>query len=130
MSELLPTTAGGWIGLLTTVVVGIFALITLLDRSSASRRKEKDELDEGLITSLKETIAEMSRKIDVLENNQKENVASINQLLGENNIMKRLLENRDERSLAAQAAAIETNQLIKHLTTTFDAFMKQQTKNV
>lgn len=125
----MPTSASGWVGLITTIIIGVFSLIALFDRTVAARRKEKDALDESLISTLKATISELTNKIEKMDLAQKENSATINRLLGENNIMKTLLQGRDEQTVLANKAAIETNKIIVHLAKTFDDFLKNQTKH-
>ena len=93
--------------IITIVVVGVFSLIALLDRGMKQKRTDADALDKELINSLKTKAELQEERIKELETDHKASTALINQLKGENQMMKELLQGRDKATLDYQKTGLE-----------------------
>lgn len=75
---------GGWAGIAAFIIVGIFAIIGMVDKSTRARRKEVAEL-------LKEQVDALEGKVELLSK-------QVEELKKENETLIRVLQGRDEQT--------------------------------
>ncbi len=82
-------------GAIGIVVVGIFSVLSMIDRQGKRKREESDAADDRLVSILKGTVAELREKVDGLSNQLGEQAKKILKLETENNTLTRVLQGRD-----------------------------------
>lgn len=90
-----------WAALIAIVISGIFVVINALGKGVREKRETTDKVDDRLIKLLKGTVDELERKVKALEDQQYINVNEIQTLKGENDVMKKILQGRDQASIDA-----------------------------
>lgn len=103
--EGLPVTTFGWLQSLSILIVGIFALMSLVDKGVSSKRKLAQEVDDGLISSLKESVEYLQRKQE--QTTKELNIAKtqITTLQAENQMLKDIAMGRDGETKKFQTDA-------------------------
>lgn len=116
-----------WLGYGGYVVAGIFVVLGMFGMQSKSRRQENDALTSKLIENLNATVKQQESEIKKLTTeNEKQGTIhreemhtlrdQLNQLSGENKVLKELFTGRNPMQEEAFKAAIETNKAITELT--------------
>ena len=98
--EQLPTTPVGWV---IFVSVAVLAAVNLSDRWLGKRRGAYKEVVEDvevassrLVATLRETVNAQEERIQKLENQQVENIRTLDKLRTENGVMKEVFQGRDD----------------------------------
>lgn len=124
-----PNSIMGWASMISVVVVGIFALINLMDRSLGNRRKLINEADNELITTLQEQIKVFKEKAESAESIARTTQLDFEKLKAENLTLREILQGRDQATMEFQKAGMaaiqrseQTTQLIEK---TFTLVSKQ-----
>lgn len=98
--ELLPNSLGEWLYLLIGVGGAIAALFS-------RRRKETNETEDRLIDLLKDQVDAQDRKIKDLERAMAAHRLELDSLTQENEVMKKVLQGRDQATLEFQKQGFE-----------------------
>jgi hypothetical protein len=106
----LPNTLLGWVG----VVLAIFLSALLTFRTY---KTGVDRADERLIKILQGTVAELEKKVALLENEQELLINKVNELQRTNETLASVLQGRDEGTLRFQRDVMEA---IRHRNDTHD----------
>lgn len=111
-----------WAQIIIAILLAGAAILSLWDRLFSERSKKLDSADDRLISLQKETVNEQDRRIKELEKQQTVNMQEIARLTGENNVMAKLLQGRDNDTVAFREAVLtaikignETHALVKSL---------------
>lgn len=111
--EFINSATAGITAIITVVVLGIFSLINILDKRLAARRKEADAADEKLIGRLKELVEAQGEEIETLKTEAQKDRIEMAKVLKENEVLTRILQGRDERTIEYQKAGLASMELSK-----------------
>ena len=95
-----------WLEMIAIVVVGIFAIITLIDRESNRRKLEIDKQEDRVITLLKEEVQTMKGKYDDLQQRFQDQELKFKELMTENTTLREIVQGRDASTLEYQKAGL------------------------
>lgn len=107
----LPNDILGWLGLVFMFIIAITNFKLTRDKTIKERTKEVDSLDQKLISGLKETVGQLEKKVQLLEDQHSKNAELITQLSASNQTMRDILQGRDKDSLEFQRQGLETMKL-------------------
>lgn len=96
-----------WFGIMAIVIAGLFALFGVFNKNLKFKKAESDKVDDRLINLLKETVGGLEKKVEILEEQQKINVAEIGLLKTENEVMKKIFQGRDSSTIEYQKRGSE-----------------------
>lgn len=103
--------AAQWIGLITLVILGLVAIYGVFDGAVKTRTKEKDTLEEKLISTFRERVGQ-------LEQSLKETVVDLEKMRGEliklkteNLLLTSILKGRDDDSIKYREQVLEAIKL-------------------
>lgn len=99
-----------WITVVSVEIVGLVALFGIFDKNLKERRKEKDELDQGLINGFKEQVAQLENRIFKQQEEFKLLRDNFITITSENSTLKELIKERDKDSLDYKKKAMDTMQ--------------------
>ena len=95
-----------WLEMIAIVVVGIFAIITLIDRESNRRKLEIDKQEDRVITLLKEEVQTMKGEYDDLQQRFQDQELKFKELMTENTTLREIVQGRDASTLEYQKAGL------------------------
>lgn len=95
MLESFPGTVAGWAGLLTIILVGVFALIGIFDKVRKQREEDANKVDDRLIKLLKDQIEALERRVTALDKELLETKTSLQTMQIENKTLRDVLQGRD-----------------------------------
>ena len=96
-------TSSGIVGLLAVagwIIAGIFVFVGIFGKGYGERRRESDELADGLIKRLKETVDQQSRDIELLKTQMIEQKSQLDHFKGRNAVLEELFKGRDPQMQA------------------------------
>lgn len=102
-----PTGVVGLASMISVIVLGIFALINLIDKGLSSRRKQISDADKELITTLQEQVKTLKEKAEAAETRSLNTQMDFEKLKSENLTLREILQGRDQASLEFQKAGME-----------------------
>lgn len=103
----LPTSPLGWIETISIITIGIFAVISLFDKTLNNRRKNIQETDNALIESLQASVNHMKGKQTEMEVDLKQANEKITALQAENTLLKDIAIGRDGNTKQFQTDAYD-----------------------
>ena len=126
------------------VSLGILVIIGLFDKIKKQRKKEVDKTDDRLITLLKDQVNALERKVENQSVKIKKTEKQIKALQVENEILRNVLQGRDEAALEAIAKVnqvlditrqnginvIKVNKSIEKLYSAIERHLKKMEQNV
>ena len=125
--ESIGETTGAILGVLAVIgviVVGAVALWGVIDRKIRDRRKEALDGADDVINILKEKVEVLTTRVNDLEDEQEEHIRQIRELKATNETLTRILQGRDEATLAFQREVLasvkisgETNGMVRNVET-------------
>lgn len=125
MNELITKlSAMDWAALIAIIVAGGFVLVNAFGKGFKEKRDTADKVDDRLINLLKGTVDELERKVKALEDQQAVNVTEIQGLKGENDVMKKILQGRDQASIDAAKDVKDTLIVVTQTQRNFDRLTK------
>jgi len=110
MVDTLATFTGSFIGLATVAgifVVGLIALWGIIDKQIRDRRKAALDGADDVIGILKEKVQVLEDKVRDLEEERDEHTGQIRELKATNETLTKILQGRDEATLAFQREVLE-----------------------
>lgn len=96
----LPNSPIGWIGLLLAAIAGGFSAYLIYTR-------QKDGSDDRLIGILQKTVDELEKKVNKQDSDIQALTAKVADLKSTNDTLTKVLQGRDEATLAFQAKVLE-----------------------
>lgn len=119
-----PTTISTITSIASFIIAGIFAVLNIVDKSKREKEKELDEIDTKVISLLKEQVTQLEKRVkdqdeklkfattleirikeqDILI---KETADKLQALIAENNILREILQGRDQDTIFFQKTVIE-----------------------
>ena len=93
--------------MISVIVLGIFALISLIDKGINSRRKQISDADKELITTLQEQVKVLKEKAEGAETRSLNTQMDFEKLKAENLTLREILQGRDQTSMEFQKAGME-----------------------
>lgn len=132
------TQFGGYIGVSTAVIVGVFALIGLINKNSRALKKEETETATSVIDLLKEQVDALETKVDQQDMDIRELTKKVESLKTENHTLTEVLQGRDGTTQqfykdayaamkvieAIAQSSKDSNQALTKLIASLDGFMK------
>lgn len=116
----LPQTLVGWAGFITLIIVGVFAVWGLFDKTLRDRRKDAVAAADDVIKALNERVDQLTNRVEELETEQAVHIKQIAELKATNETLTKILQGRDENTIKFQKEvgdAIKTtngiNEIIK-----------------
>lgn len=98
LNDIFPHTISDWLVLMAAATGIVLMVRGGLRKDNKELEHQADQEADRLNAILKNTVDALEKKVANLEQQQKENMAELNTLRGENNIMKQLLQGRDSDS--------------------------------
>ena len=81
----------------TVVVLGGFSVVSIWGKNARAKRQELSQASQDLVTMLQGTVTELKGKVEELTDLNKKNTVEITRLTTENDIIKTILEGKDQR---------------------------------
>lgn len=103
----LPTSPLGWIETISIITIGIFAVISLFDKTLNNRRRNIQETDNALIESLQASVNHMKGRQTEMEVDLKQANEKITTLQAENTLLKDIAIGRDGNTKQFQTDAYD-----------------------
>ncbi|KKP44970.1 hypothetical protein A2366_02470 [Candidatus Woesebacteria bacterium RIFOXYB1_FULL_33_9] len=107
METQLPNNVVGLASMFSVIILGIFALISLLDKSLNNRRKMISDADKELITTLQEQVKTLKEKAEGAETRSLNTQMDFEKLKTENQTLREILQGRDATTLEFQKAGMD-----------------------
>lgn len=107
MENQLPNNVVGLASMFSVIILGIFALISLVDKNLSNRRKLISDVDKELITTLQEQVKVLKEKAEAAETRSLNTQMNFEKLKSENLTLREILQGRDQASLEFQRAGME-----------------------
>lgn len=121
LSQYLGTTLT-FAGVATLVFLGLLAAWGIWDKTLRDRRKEAVAGAEDVIELLEKKVQVLTGRVDELEDEQEEHIRQIRELKATNDTLTKILQGRDEATLAFQREVlnavklgVETNGVVKNV---------------
>ena len=108
------STFGGWIGIITAVIVGIFAIIGIVNKNSRDLEKVQSDTANDVIKLLKEQVDALSTKVNIQDTDIKTLKQSIDNLKTENRILSDVLQGRDVQTQQFYKDIYASMEIVKH----------------
>ena len=102
METQLPNNVVGLASMFSVIILGIFALISLVDKSLSNRRKLISDVDKELITTLQEQVKVLKEKAEGAETRSLNTQMDFEKLKSENLTLREILQGRDQATLEFQ----------------------------
>lgn len=109
-------------GVLTLIVLGLLAAWGIYDKTLRDRRKEAVAGADDVIRLLKEQVDALSNRVQDLEDEQEIHIRQITELKATNETLTKILQGRDEATLAFQREVLaavklggETNEITRRV---------------
>ena len=111
METQLPNNVVGLASMFSVIILGIFALISLVDKSLSNRRKLISDVDKELITTLQEQVKVLKEKAEGAETRSLNTQMDFEKLKSENLTLREILQGRDQATLEFQKSGktVRTN---------------------
>ncbi len=103
----MPTSVIGLASMISVIVLGLFALINLIDKGMSSRRKLITDADKELITTLQEQVKVFKEKAESAESIARNTQIEFEKLKTENQTLREVVQGKDLTSLEFQKAGLE-----------------------
>ena len=107
METQLPNNVVGLASMFSVIILGIFALISLVDKSLSNRRKLISDVDKELITTLQEQVKVLKEKAEGAETRSLNTQMDFEKLKSENLTLREILQGRDQATLEFQKSGME-----------------------
>lgn len=111
----LPSSFMQWAGLLALLVVGVFALIGIIDKSKRKNRNDADEAESRLIKALKDEVEVLTRKIDAQDAKIQNLVLRQAELKSENVTLMNVINGQDDGSKEYRKAALASMEKVEQI---------------
>lgn len=120
-----------WINIAGIVVLGAFALSSLLNKGLSSKRAELVKTLQDTVNAYEEKVKAQDRKIEEMTKGHTDNIRLIGQLQGANELMTKLLQGRDDDAqtfkktmMAAASITAETHKVVFEMGTKVSNFIE------
>jgi hypothetical protein len=102
----LPVTITGWVGAVSILIIGIFSLIGIFDKTRRERQKTVTEETKELITILKEKIIALEDRVKNAETSATAAQLNSTKTEAENRTLRDIIQGRDNNTVEFQKQAM------------------------
>ena len=103
--SMLPNTLLQWAGAVAIIIIGVFFVLGIWDKTAKEKRKQIDGSEDRLIEILQKTVNEMEKKVEKQSADLELLTHKVEALEKENEVLIKVLQGRDEKTQEFYAKA-------------------------